>query len=322
MAFMEDMSAAETVHTGMGTGIAHKAFGFGSGPADALRQIENEAERLECMLSRFQPGSDISRINRSAGIKREKVNPETCDILSCALECSAAQGLFDVTVGLLADLWDYKHASEPPGYGRIEEVLPMVDYNGLELDAAARKAGLKNTGQHIDLGGIGKGFAGDRFMEIFKKNGVTSAFSNIGGNVSTLGNKPDGSPWRVGIRHPRLNGLIGAVEVSGKAVVTSGDYERYFFSKEGKRFHHIMDPATGYPAESGLVSATVVADSAMIADALSTAIFVAGLERGLALRGKYPYIEAVLVDTKLQAYITRGLQKCFRASAGIHINYM
>ncbi|MGE5612926.1 MAG: FAD:protein FMN transferase [Bacillota bacterium] len=318
---MKDRAAAEAAHSGMGTEMIHKAFG--RYPANALRAVKNETERLECMLSRFQPGSDISRINRSAGIKREKISPETCDILSRALKCSAAsQGFFDVTVGPLVDLWDYKHASEPPENSRIKAVLPLVDYTGLELDAAAKTAGLKNPGQHIDLGGIGKGFAGDRFMEIFKKYGVASAFSNIGGNVSTLGSKPDGSPWRVGIRHPRLNGLIGMVEVTGKAVVTSGDYERYFFNKEGRRFHHILNPATGYPAESGLVSVTVVADSAMIADALSTAMFVAGLERGLALREKYPCTEAVLVNTKMQVYVTRGLRNCFRTAGGIHTIYM
>lgn len=318
---MGDRAAAEAVHIGMGTEMAHKAFG--RYPANAMRAIEKEAKRLERVLSRFQPGSDISRISLSAGIKREKVSSETCNILSHALKCSAvSRGLFDVTIGPLVDLWDYRHASEPPANSRIEAVLPLIDYNDLELDVATKKAGLKNPGQHIDLGGIGKGFAGDRFMEIFKKYGVTSAFSNIGGNVSTLGNKPDGSPWRVGIRHPRLHGLIGMVEVTGKAVVTSGDYERCFFNKEGRRFHHILNPVSGYPAESGLVSVTIVADSAMIADALSTAMFVTGLDRGIALREKYPYIEAVLVNTKLQVYITRGLQKCFRASAGIHVNHI
>jgi len=318
---MDNSAAAEAVHTGMGTEMAHKAFGRHS--VKALRAVENEAKRLERLLSRFLPESDISRINRSAGVKREKISSETYEILSCAMECSViSQGLFDITVGPLADLWDYKHASEPPANDRIELVLPLVGYKGLELDAVQKTAGLKNPGQSVDLGGVGKGFASDRFMEIFQEYGVTSAFSNIGGNVSTLGNKPDGSPWRVGIRHPRLNGLIGAVAVTGKAVVTSGDYERYFFDKEGRRFHHILNPITGYPAESGLVSVTVVADSAMTADALSTAVFVAGLERGLALIKKYPRVEAVLVDAKLRVYVTRGLRQCFQASAGINVNYV
>jgi thiamine biosynthesis lipoprotein len=190
------------------------------------------------------------------------------------------------------------------------------------LDTIQKTAGLKSPGQSVDLGGIGKGFASDRFMEIFQEYGVTSAFSNIGGNVSTLGNKPDGSPWRVGIRHPRLNGLLGAVTVTGKAVVTSGDYERYFFGRDGRRFHHILNPITGYPADSGLISVTVVTDSAMTADALSTAVFVAGLKRGLVMMEKYLRTEAVLVDEKLRVYVTQGLRQCFQASAGININYV
>ena len=172
------------------------------------------------------------------------------------------------------------------------------------------------------MGGIGKGFASDRFMEIFQEYGVVSAFSNIGGNVSTLGSKPDGSPWRVGIRHPRLNGLIGAVEVTGKAVVTSGDYERYFFGKDGRRFHHILNPITGYPAESGLLSATVVAKSAVTADALSTAVFIAGIGKGLALLEKYPMADAVLVDEKLRVYVTQGLRRNFQASNGTNVKYI
>lgn len=318
---MDNSAAVEAAYTGMGTEMAHKAFGRHS--MKALRAVENEAQRLERLLSRFLPESDISRINRSAGVKREKISPETYETLSRAMEYSViTQGLFDITVGPLADLWDYKHALEPPADNKIELVLPLVNYNDLELDAVQKTAGLKNSGQSVDLGGIGKGFASDRFMEIFQEFGVISAFSNIGGNVSTLGNKPDGSPWRVGIRHPRLNGLLGAVAVTGKAVVTSGDYERYFLDKEGRRFHHILNPITGYPAESGLVSVTVVADSAMTADALSTAVFVAGLERGSVLIEKYPQAEAVLVDAKLRVYVTRGLRQCFQASAEINVNYI
>lgn len=318
---MDNSAAVETVHTGMGTKMAHKAFGRHS--TKALWAVENEAHRLERLLSRFQPESDISRLNRSAGVKREKISYETYEILSRATECSAiSQGLFDITVGPLADLWNYKHAFEPPTNNKIGLVLLLVNYNDLELDAVQKTAGLKNSGQSVDLGGIGKGFASDRFMEIFQEYGVASAFSNIGGNVSTLGNKPDGSPWCVGIRHPRLNGLIGAVTVTGKAVVTSGDYERYFLDKEGRRFHHILNPITGYPAESGLVSVTVVTESAMTADALSTAVFVAGLERGLALIEKYPRAEAVLLDAKLKVYVTQGLRQCFQASSEINVNYV
>lgn len=318
---MDNTAAIEAVHTGMGTEMVHKAFGRYS--AEALEAVKNEARRLECLLSRFLPESDISRINRSAGVKREKVSPETYEILSCAMECSViSRGLFDITVGPLADLWSYKQASEPPADDKIEQVLPLVNYNDFELDAVEKTAKLKNPGQSVDLGGIGKGFAGDRFIGIFQEFGVTSAFSNIGGNVSTLGNKPDGSPWHVGIRHPRMNGLIGAVAVTGKAVVTSGDYERYFFDRGGRRFHHILNPVTGYPADSGLISVTVVADSAMIADALSTAVFVAGPEKGLALMERYQGTELVMVDAELRVFVTRGLRKYFQAPAGIDVSYV
>jgi thiamine biosynthesis lipoprotein len=155
----------------------------------------------------------------------------------------------------------------------------------------------------------GKGYVSDCLIKTLQKYGVVSAFINIGGNVSTLGNKLDGSSWSVGIRHPRhYSCLIGAVKVTGKAVVTSGDYERYFIDRAGKRRHHILDPTTGYPAESGLISITVVADSAMIADALSTAIFVAGMEKGLRYLAQFPGIDVVLVDNCQQVFITQGLR--------------
>jgi len=318
-------AAVEAVYAGMGTEMTHKVFGRRS--IIALRSIENEAKRLEYLLSRFLPKSDVSRINRSAGVKSEKVSSKTCEILLHAKECSViSQGLFDITIGSLVDLWDYKHASKTPEIGDIEQVLPLVNYSDLEVDEVKKTVKLKNFRQSVDLGGIGKGFAGDRFMEIFREYGITSAFSNIGGNVSTLGNKPDGSPWCVGIRHPRQNGLIGAVSVTGKAVVTSGDYERYFLDKEGRRFHHILNPVNGYPAESGLVSVSIVANSAMTADALSTAVFVAGLDRGHALIEKYSrvsQVEAILVDEKLKVYVTRGLKTCFQVfTAESNVNYI
>ena len=318
---MDTLAAAEAAHTGMGTEMVHRAFGGRS--AEALEAVMKEAGRLERRLSRFLPESDIRKVNRKAGAGCEKIGPEAFEILRRAAEFSEnSRGLFDITVGPLADLWDYKHASAPPPPGRIEKVLPLVDHRALELDPVRQTAGLKYPGQSLDLGGIAKGFAGDRFMEVFGEYGVISAFSNIGGNVSTLGNKPDGAPWVVGIRHPRRNSLIGAVAVTGKAVVTSGDYERYFLDKNGRRYHHILDPAAGYPAESGLISVTVAADDAMTADALSTALFVAGLEKGAAILEKYPQAGAVLADADLRLYVTKGLRGSFLAPAGTSADYI
>ena len=320
---MNSTAVAQSMNHGMSTVMTHKAFGKHA--EESLKAVRNEAVRLEELLSRFIPGSEISNINRSAGIKCERLSSDTYEVLSRAIEFSRyCQGLFDVTIGPLVTLWNNgKDTCKPPEDSKIRQVLPLVDYTGLLLDPGKKTAGLQRIGQSIDLGGIGKGFAGDKFLEVFKKYGVSSAFTNIGGNVVALGTKPDGSPWRVGIRHPRQeNSLIGFVSVADKAVVTSGDYQRYFIGSNGKRYHHIIDPSTGYPAESGLISVTIVADSSMDADALSTILFAAGMEKGLSLLERLNGTEAIIIDTDLQVHITAGLKECFQACEDISVNIL
>ncbi|WP_219620144.1 FAD:protein FMN transferase [Bacillus canaveralius] len=320
---MDKAVVAQSMNVGMSTVMTHRAFGKHA--EESLRAVRDEAVRLEELLSRFIPGSEISRINRSAGMKYERLSGETYEVLSRAIEFSRyCQGLFDVTIGPLVTLWNNgKDTFKPPEESRIRKIVPLVDYSDLLLDPCEKAAGLQRLGQSIDLGGIGKGFAGDQFLEVFKKYGVASAFTNIGGNVMALGTKPDGSPWRVGIQHPRQeNSLMGLVSVADKTVVTSGDYQRYFIDSNGKRHHHILDPSTGYPAKSGLVSVTIVAYSSMAADALSTILFVAGMEKGLELLRRFSGAEAILVDIDLQVHVTAGLKRCFQAGEGISVNIL
>lgn len=285
----------------------------------ALERVKAELFRLERKLSRFVQDSEVSRINLSAGKASVDISSETCEILSSAIRVAEiSDGLFDITISPLLDLWDYKHSSCVPEESKIRSTLALVNFRDLLLNSEVREAGLRNEGQSIDLGGIGKGYASDHCIKMLQDNGVNSAFINIGGNVSTLGNKPDGTPWSVGIKHPRqVNGLIGIVEVSGKAVVTSGDYERYFIDVDGKRRHHILNPVTGYPADSGLISVSVISDSAIIGDALSTAIFAGGIENGLEYLTHFPGAEAILVDKLEQVYITKGIKGCFKAIEGV-----
>lgn len=313
---MGKSAAAESISLGMGTEICHRAFGKHA--EKALRAVEAEAKRLERLLSRFVPESEISGINRFAGRKKVTLSPDAFEVLALAAHFSGCcHGFFDVTIGPLVNLWNVQNTAAVPDEVRIRQVLPLVNYADLLLDPAAKTAGLRQPGQSIDLGAIGKGYASDKFVEVFRNFGVTSAFTNLGGNVAVLGAKPDGSPWRVGIRHPRQeNRLIGTVSVVDKAVVTSGDDQRYFVDGSGKRRHHILDPSTGYPSESGLLSATIVADSAAAADALSTALFVAGLEKGLGILESFPGAEAILVDGNLQVYVTPGLKDRFRTEEG------
>ncbi|MEL4106652.1 FAD:protein FMN transferase [Oscillospiraceae bacterium WX1] len=304
---------AETKFYGMGTQMAYRAIGRRS--EKALRAVQAASHRLERLLSRFIPESDIARLNCAAGVRCENISAETFAVLREALRLSElSDGLFDPTVGPLVDVWDYKHAVSPPADKTIKEAVSIVNFRDLELHTGDQTGFLKKCGQSLDLGGIGKGFASDCFMQIFKKCGLSSAFSNIGGNVSTLGSRPDGSAWRVGIRHPRNEGLIGAVEVINQAVVTSGDYERFFTDRFGRRYHHILNPRTGYPAMSGLISVTIVCDSAITADALSTAVFVAGLDIGIELIKKIPTTQAVLIDKDLNVYFTAGLRGGLRIS--------
>jgi thiamine biosynthesis lipoprotein len=320
---MENRPVAQTTHRAMGTVMTHKAFGLHA--EDSLAAVCSEVARLEGLLSRFLPDSDISRVNRSAGTKSEKVSPETFDVLSKAVEFSRSfPGCFDLTITPLVTLWHTGRESlVQPDDSSIKQLLPLVNYRDLVLDPREMTAGLRNAGQSVDLGGIGKGFAGDRILEVFNRLGISSAYSNLGGNVVTVGAKPDGSPWQIGIQHPRQeNALIGAVSVVNQTVVTSGDYQRYFTDGHGKRHHHILDPTTGYPAESGLISASIVSDESVAADTLSTILFVAGIEKGLQFLRSLPETEAILVDSNLNVCVTQGLRTRFQAAKGIAVTIL
>ena len=309
---MNECNVESTQYCGMGTVISSKVYGAYAN--EALAAAKQEAIRLEGLLSRFIPHSDISRINSSAGISYERVANITYKVLATAVEFSKnCQGCFDVTIGPLMNLWSYyKQRHKTPSKIIIDKFLNLIDYADIELDANNNAVFLKRKGQSLDLGAIGKGYAADLILEVIKEYSITSAFFNIGGNVATIGAKPDGSRWNVGIRHPRkANGLLGVVSIVNKSVVTSGDYERYYIAGDGRRYHHIINPTTGYPADSGLISVTIVADSSMVADVLSTAVFVAGLEKGLDIIKKYSGIEAIMIDNDLKIYITKGLIKYF-----------
>ncbi len=320
---MENRHVVQTTHCAMGTVMTHKAFGQYT--EHGLEVVCMEVARIEGLLSRFLPDSEIGRVNASAGIGSEKVSRETYGVLSEAVEFSRRfPRCFDVTIAPLVALW---HAARetltPPAASSIQQVLSLLNYQDLILDPREMTAKLRNTGQSVDLGGIGKGFAGDKIREVFQQFGIASAYSNLGGNVVTVGTKPDGSPWQIGIQHPwQENKLVGSVAVVNQTVVTSGDYQRYFTDSWGKRCHHILNPTTGYPAESGLISVSIVTESSLAADALSTILFVAGMEKGLEFLRNLPQTEAILVDSDLRVYVTRGLRYRFQADQGVKVTIL
>jgi FAD:protein FMN transferase len=179
-------------------------------------------------------------------------------------------------------------------------------------------AAFPGAGQSADLGGVGKGYAADRMLAVFRRHGVRSACLDFGGNVAVLSAKPDGSPWTVGVRHPgRAGELIGVLEARNESVVTSGDDQRAVTGSDGVRRSHILDPRTGLPTESGLLSVTVTAQSSAVADALATALFAAGMREGAEFLLRYPGAQAVFIDRDATVYLTRGLAHRFRAAQGI-----
>lgn len=297
----------------MGTVISQKVYGA-KGQA-AIDETMEKIEGLEALLTFNAPGGDINKLNENAGKSKVELNPETVKIIKKAQQVSElSNGAFDITIGPVVKSWgigtDEEHIPEAE---ELKKLLSLVSYKDLYIGESS--SGLKKAGQLVDLGGIAKGYAGDVARDIYRKNGIQSAFINLGGNVVTLGNKPDGSQWRVGIRNPRPTGpqggeILGTVSVTGKAVVTAGDDQRYF-EKGGQRYHHILNPHTGYPAQSDLMSVTLITDSSLDADALDTAVFILGLEKGKELIQQYGGVEAVFITTDKKIYITEGLKGNF-----------
>lgn len=277
--------------------------------------VLREVTELDRLLDRFSPDSDISRINAGAG-QPVPVGDRTLDLLAQALDLAAETGgAFDPTVGPLADLWQIGPAGaageeeswRPPDPAEVARVLPLVDYRKLQLDPDRKVAQLVQPGMGLDVGGIAKGYAVDRVAALLKGWGIENALIDFGGDYYVLGKHPEGRPWKLGIRHPRDPSQVMAVlAVQDCAVTTSGDYQRYRLY-QGQRFSHLLDPFTGYPARE-LTSVTVLAPSGVVADALATAVFVLGPEKGLALVEEWPGVEAVLVDRKLEIQVSSGMK--------------
>jgi thiamine biosynthesis lipoprotein len=312
--------AIECKDFAMNTEISLKLYGTKA--EKTVRQIRSEIACLERKMSRFISNSEISKINGSSGKYPVRISRDTFVVLSISKKFyEITQGAFNVLMGPVVDVWDYKNSEAIPEAMRIQRALDLTSCNDLILDSEGQTARLKNPGQSIDLGAIGKGYAGDRCMAIVKRNQIESGVINLGGNVCVRGKKPDGSPWKVGIRHPREeNALIGFVEVADKHVVTSGDYERFFNDEEGIRRHHILNTVSGYPTDSGLISVTVVSENGTIADALATSLFAMGRKSCSCLLSRFPGSEALLVDERLEVYITRGLKNDFKVFDDIKLN--
>lgn len=302
----------ETDGFGMGTVISQKLYGRNA--RRAADEVWGKIHYLEGLMAINAAGGDVNRLNEHAGQGYIALCPETVTVLQSAIKIAGLSGgAFDITVGPVVKCWNIGADSPAiPAEAELKQLITLLGYQDVHIDADRNCAALARAGQMVDLGGIAKGYAGDAVREIYQKQGIRSALVNLGGNVVALGKRPDGKPWSIGIQNPRAaNGkYIGIVQAADQAVVTAGDYQRYF-EKNGKRYHHIIDPRTGRPAASGLMSVTVVAGSSTDADALSTAAFVLGLDQGMQLIKRYGQAEAIFITTDNKIYVTEGLQGLF-----------
>jgi len=280
---------------------------------EAIAAAFREIARIEQMMSPTGEG-ELARLNAEGRSRPVRVSPELFQLLERSLEYhELTEGKFDITLGKLVELWGFgEGAQSPPRRPPPPEAIEaLLTGRWLKLDREEGTVQLGPTTE-LDLGGIAKGYAVDRAIEVLQKYGVQAALVNAGGDIRVLGGRPGlfGSrPFRIAIQHPREEGeILGIVELEGgQAIATSGDYERYFIYN-GVRYHHILDPATGLPAW-GCISVTVIAPTATEADALATGVFVLGPERGLALIEQLPQVEGIVVTPEGQILKSSGLRE-------------
>ena len=295
-----------------------KAMEILEGCDDVVKNIDN-------LMSTEIPGSDVSKINKNAGIKPVKVSEETYEVVKEAIHYSKiSDGNFDVTIGPVSNLWSIgKDDARVPEKTEIDSLLSLVDYKNIEIKENKIETDkdddgknetfdkeytvfLKKKGMKIDLGAIAKGFAADQVALYLKSSEVEKAIINLGGNIKTIGD------FNIGLKNPveNANDSFASVKVSNKSVVTSGVYER-FVEKDGKKYHHILNPADGYPFDNNLLSVSIISNKSINCDALSTSAFALGLEDGKKLIESIDNVEAVFVTKDKKVYLTKGFKDEF-----------
>lgn len=290
---------------------------YGESNEALLDKPFEKINELNVTLSSTDTASDVVLINANAGVQPVKVSEATYRIIEKGLYYSEISGgYFDATAGPLIDLWGIHEPEikDPPAPELIAEAQKKIDYRKIVLNPSEQTVYLTEPGMAINLGSVSKGCIADAVMAVIKEEGVKHAIVNLGGNILVMGGKVNGSAFGVGVEDPNNpgNGYIGVISQKDGSVVTSGDYERYFTDSTGKRYHHILDPFTGYPSESGLTQVTVVTAASIDGDGLTTTLFLLGLDKGLALVEKMDGVEAIFVTKDNRVIATKGLKDTFK----------
>ncbi len=294
----------------MGTLVEITIPGAGEGPKAAADAIFSELKRVEDLASFHKP-SGLTKINDRSGAGPIKADPELLALIGQSLRfAKETHGAFDPTIGPLTRLWNFSGNADPklPSKSEIAAALGKVGWQRVKIDPAAGTIVLPERGMALDLGGIAKGYALERAARVIKERGIHAALVNAGGDVLVVGERGSGKPWRIGVQDPRNErGIVAVANLRNRVVQTSGDYER-FFVRNGKRYHHIIDPATGYPAQ-GVQSVTIVAPTAMTT--VTAGIFVLGPEKGLRYIESIPNVEGFLIDSEGRIHSSAGAAAIF-----------
>ncbi|KWX80181.1 thiamine biosynthesis protein ApbE [Paenibacillus riograndensis] len=290
-----------------------KVFGDKAGQKN-MDDIQQMLERMDKEFSRTKEDGELYAVNKAAGKEAVAVSDETLDIVKQSLKyAEEMDGLFDPTIGPLVDLWNIGSGGESvPPQAEIDKAKALTNYKDVIVDEAAKTVKLAKEGMVLDMGGIGKGYAADRIADYLKEQGLDSAMINLGGSsIIALGNKPNGSPWNIGLQDPDQSrgSQLGTIKISDEVIDASGVYER-FFMQDGVRYHHILDPRTGFPSQNGLKSITIMSPNATDADALSTGVFLMGLEDGMKYLESLPEkVDAFFITDDNKIYATSDLKK-------------
>lgn len=274
-----------------------------------LSEAFGEIEKVQAELSIYDPDSELSRLNRSAAYGGFRAGDDLVKLIELSINFSQmTEGAFDITFASAGKLWDFSSdVFNPPDRAAVERVLPLISYKNIFVDRRSGTVKFLKDGTKIGLGGIAKGYAVSRAVKALRSRNVPGAIVACAGDIQVIGNNR-GRPWRAAIKDPRGDSVIGTVNMSdGDAVSTSGDYER-FRIVNGIRYHHIIDPSTGYPADSGLISVTVFSSDPVMCDALATAFFVLGADRTKRLLKDLNSLMAVLVESDMKVHASAGLK--------------
>lgn len=292
---------------------------YGTKAQEAVDEAEAEIQRLDELLSTGNEESEIAQLNQN---KSATLSEDAGYLVERALELNKeTDGAFDIAIYPVMEAWGFPTQNyQVPTADTLDSLLKLADASQIIYDENSRKISFDREGMKIDLGGIAKGYTSSRIMDIYKENNISSGLVNLGGNVQALGTKPDGSKWRVAVQSPDdTEDYLGILSVEDKAVITSGGYERYF-EQDGKTYHHIINPKTGYPAENGLTSVTVVSEDGTLADGLSTSLFIMGKDKAIEFwRVHSDEFDIIMLTDEGKLYVTEGIQDDFSTEMEMEI---